>query len=236
MRIATATVLLFLAFPLAARACFEDPQAKGVVHGVVLRENGEPVPNFTAVLEMLGVSLGYMLPTMKTNERGEFRFEHLCPGRFAVVVENAAEGYPPSGAGWYRILYGGPIPEVRITKSKSDAELIVTLPPKPAELQVNLFNSKTKEKIPLTELSFTVNPSRTVETYCDTTKSRSCDGPPYFLFPPDQNVILHVTSTGFHEWKESAGRGKLVRVGYGELLTLNIELDPVEPKRSHGVQ
>ncbi len=236
MRIATATVLLFLAFPLAARACFEDPQAKGVVHGVVLRENGEPVPNFTAVLEMLGVSLGYILPTMKTNERGEFRFEHLYPGRFAVVVENAAEGYPPSGAGWYRILYGGPIPEVRITKSKSDAELIVTLPPKPALLDVSLVNSKTKEKISLIELSYTVKPARTVETSCDTAKSMSCTGPPYFLFPPDQDVLLHVTSRGFREWKESIGRGKLIRVGYGELITLNIELDPIEPKRPRRIQ
>jgi hypothetical protein len=235
MRIATATVLLLLAFSPATRACFEDPQAKGVVHGVVLQENGEPVANFTATLEMLGVSLSYLLPQMKTNERGEFRFEHLCPGRFAVVVENAAAGYPPTSAAWYRILYGAPIPEVRITKSKPDAHLIVTLPPKPAQLDVNLVNSKTKEKLSLIELSFTVNPSRTVETSCDTAKSGTCTGPPYFLFPPDQNVILHVTSTGFHEWKESVGRGKLVHVGYGELLTLNIELDPIQPKRSRRI-
>ena len=236
MRIATSAALLLLAFPSVTRACFEDPQAKGVVHGIVLRENGEPVPNFTAVLEILGVSLGYILPTMKTNERGEFRFEHLCPGRFAVVVENAAEGYPPSTAGWYRILYGGPIPEVRITKSKSDAELIVILPPRPARLWVNLVNSKTKEKISQTELSFTVDLPRSVEISCDAAKSMSCTDPPYFLFPPDQNVFLHVTSKGFHEWKESVGRGKLVRVACGELLTLNIELDPIEPKRSRRSQ
>ena len=230
MRIATATVLLLLVFPPVTRACFEDPQAKGVVHGVVVQENGDPVPNFTAVLEKLGVSLAYLLPQMKTNDRGEFRFEHLCPGRFAVVVENSAAGYPTTSAAWYRILYGRPIPEVRIMKSKSEAMLIVTLPPKPARLEVNLVNSKTKEKISLIELSFRVIPARTVETYCDSSKSISCTGPPYFLFPPDQNVFIHVTSNGFREWKESVGRGKLIHVGYGELLTLNIELDPIEPK------
>jgi hypothetical protein len=236
MRIATATVLLLLAFSPATRACFEDPQAKGVVHGVVLHENGEPAANFTAILDMPGASLSYLLPQVKTNDRGEFRFEHLCRGRFAVEVENVEAGYPLVPAAWYRILYGKPILEVRITKSKSDAELIVTLPAKPAQLQVNLLNSRTKEKVPLIELSFTVNPTRTVETYCDTAQSGSCEGPPYFLFPPDQNVFLHVTSKGFHEWKESVGKGKLIHVGYGELLTLNIELDPIDPKRSRRSQ
>jgi hypothetical protein len=236
MRFAAATILLLLAFPQVSRACFEDPQAKGVVRGVVLRENGEPVANFTAVLDMLGVSLSYLLPQMKTNERGEFRFEHLCPGRFSVVVENAEAGYPFVSSAWYRILYGGPIPEVRITKSRFDAELIVTLPPKPAQLQVNLVNSKTKEKISLIELAYTVGPTRSVKTSCDTAKSMSCTSPPYFLFPPDQNVYLHVTSRGFREWKDSSGRGKLIHAGYGELLTLNIELDPIEPKQSRRLQ
>ena len=126
---------------------------------MVLRENGEPAANFTAALDPLGVSLSYILPQMKTNERGEFRFEHLCPGRFSVDVGNDEPGYSPVSAAWYRILYGRPIPEVNLTKTKSDAELILTLPPKPARLEVNLVNGKTKEKISLIELSFTVNPA-----------------------------------------------------------------------------
>ena len=236
MRIALAGVLLLLAFPATARPCFEDPHAKGVVHGVVLQQNGEPAGNFTAILDMPGISLSYVLPRRKTNDRGEFRFEHLCPGRFAVLVENDAAGYPFVSAGWYHILYGRLIPEVRITKSKFDAELVVTLPPKPAQMHVNLVNRKTKEKIAESEIELIVDGTESVKTYCDTAESMTCDSPPYFLVPPDRDVLLHVTSNGFHEWKESVGKGKLIHVGSGELLTLDIELDPIEPKRPRRIQ
>jgi len=228
MRIALTAVLLLVAFPPAGMACIENPRAKGVVHGVVLRENGEPAVNFTAVLDPLGVSLSYLLPQMKTNERGEFRFEHLCPGRFSVDVENDEEGYSPISSAWYRILYGRPIPEVRITKSKFDAQLLVTIPPKPGRLRVNLVNRNTKEKIADTEIELIVDRTRIAKTYCDTAKFMTYDSSPYFMVPPDQDVFLHVTSPGFREWKESAGRGKLIHVGYGDLLTLDVELDPIQ--------
>jgi hypothetical protein len=228
MRIALAGVLLLLAFPATARPCFQNPHAKGVVHGVVLQQNGEPAANFTAILDMPGVSLSYVLPQMKTNERGEYRFQHLCPGTFAVLAENDAAGYPFTSSGWYQILYGKPTPEVRITKFRSDAVLIVTLPPKPAKLRLNLVNHKTKEEIRYVNIEIFVDRTRDVKTFCDPALSVTCDSPTFFLLPPDQDVFLHVTSGGFQEWNESVGRGKLVHVGNGELLTLDVELEPIQ--------
>jgi hypothetical protein len=44
--------------------------------------------------------------------------------------------------------------------------------------------------------------------------------------PPDKDVIYHVTADGFHEWSESAGQGKLIRLASGAKATLKAELPP----------
>jgi hypothetical protein len=46
------------------------------------------------------------------------------------------------------------------------------------------------------------------------------------LIPPDRDLLLHVTSWGFHEWDESAGRGKPIRVPSGNRLELYMQLEP----------
>jgi hypothetical protein len=46
------------------------------------------------------------------------------------------------------------------------------------------------------------------------------------LIPSDKNLLLHVTSWGFHEWDESAGRGKRIRVAPGSHLELYVQLAP----------
>lgn len=48
------------------------------------------------------------------------------------------------------------------------------------------------------------------------------------LIPPDQELLLHVSADGFHEWQESLGRGKPIHVTSGERLKLNVQLAPVK--------
>lgn len=52
------------------------------------------------------------------------------------------------------------------------------------------------------------------------------------LVPSDTDVLLHVTSQGFHEWNQSVGKGKPMRLPPGERLTLDVELEPDNPLRA----
>jgi hypothetical protein len=58
--------------------------------------------------------------------------------------------------------------------------------------------------------------------------SISCYSNHVVLIPPEKNLLLHVTSDGYREWDESAGRGKPLHLASGARITLDIQLDPVE--------
>lgn len=228
MKLFLATVLLSFALPASGQNYPQETQCKGVVHGVVLRQNGQPVGDLNVVLFPIGVDLAIVLPQMKTDQQGEYRFEHVCPGRYSVLVEDEKAGYPLSSPYLNWFLYGTRVPEVKITDVRSDAHLTVNVPPKPAQLQVRLTNSRTKAKIARVDVELKANRKRTMKTYCDESQYMSCDSEFFFLVPPGEDVFLHVTSNGFQEWKESAGRGKLIHVRPGEVLTINVELDPIQ--------
>jgi hypothetical protein len=48
------------------------------------------------------------------------------------------------------------------------------------------------------------------------------------LITPDKDLLLHVTSQGFHEWGDSAGAGKRIRLASGSHLGLEVQLEPLE--------
>ena len=56
--------------------------------------------------------------------------------------------------------------------------------------------------------------------------STGCPSSYVVLIPPDRDVLLHVTSSGFHEWAESAGKGKLIRMPSGSHAELDVRLAP----------
>jgi hypothetical protein len=226
MKLFLAIVPLLFAFPASGQRHIQGPECKGVVHGVVLGRNGERVSGLDVTLYPLGVSLGVMLPHMKTGQRGEYRFEQLCSGRYSVFVTDPDAGYPYSSPYLNQFLYGGRIPEVKITDKHLDAQLPVDLPPKPpAQLQVRIANSKTKAKLEEVEVQLKINRKRRVSYYCH--ESSPCDSKPFLLLPPDQDVFMRVTADGFHEWKDGTQRGKIIHAPSGELLTIDVELVPI---------
>jgi len=42
--------------------------------------------------------------------------------------------------------------------------------------------------------------------------SMGCSSGDPVLIPPDTDVRVHITSSGFHEWDANAGSGKLIRL------------------------
>jgi hypothetical protein len=51
------------------------------------------------------------------------------------------------------------------------------------------------------------------------------------VVPPDKDVIVHLTADGFHEWSESAGHGKILRVPSGTRATLEAYLAPLNVRK-----
>ena len=99
----------------------------------------------------------------------------------------------------------------------------MNLPPKAAFLRVHLANGRTGA--PLSGMKITVMrdtnpPSLAFTMSCFSTKT--------VLLPPDEGLLIHITSDGFREWKESVGKGKVLHLASNSHLTLNLELDPAD--------
>ena len=208
----------------------ENPQqnsnCNGVVHGAVIRQDGKPWSGVGLVLEPTG-DYDYLLPRTKTDEQGQYRFVEVPCGEWGVYVEDEEAGYPRSGHDTYWFLYGVRGPKVRITEKKLEGQLNVIAPPRPGILVLHVKSASTKAEITKNEVRLNVSRKRWIQSSCDESEPPSCENSSY-LVPPNQNVILHIKSPGFREWKESAGHGKLIHLSAGEVMKLEIELTPIQ--------
>ena len=224
-------VFLFLVLQtvrLAAWREIQSPQCNGIIHGTVFDLSGERVKNLKVEAWPLGVDLAVVLPNVETDDAGEYRFQNLCSGKYTVIPFDQKAGYGYSTPYLNEFLYGTRIAEVRLITKHPQAELLVHLPPKPGFMEVLLINRETKTKV----LTFTVKlkvpgQHRRPEAAFDFDMQMSDDTIP---IPPDNTVIVHVTADGFHEWSQSAGHGKRIRVPSGTYATLEGELEPKAAK------
>jgi hypothetical protein len=46
------------------------------------------------------------------------------------------------------------------------------------------------------------------------------------LLPPDKDLLIHISSDGFAEWKESIGKGKSLNLASGTTHRLDVQLEP----------
>lgn len=219
--------LLFLVLQtIQAHSNVQSPECNGVIHGAVFDLSGERVKGIRVEASLLGVDGSFVVPYAKTDQEGQYRFENICPGRYAVVVADEKTGYPDSSPEINEFLYGSPITEVRLTAKSPQAELPVFMPPKPGFVQVHITNRETKTEV----LKFSVNlkvagqhkRSEISFEFDADMKDRE------IMVPPDKDVVFRVTADGFHEWRESAGPGTLIRVSSGTKTMLEIELEPLK--------
>ena len=203
----------------AALAQHDSPRPNGTIYGIAIGQDGQPAKVIGLQAEPLDVGLAAVLPRTTTNERGEYRFVNIpWWGRYRVCAEDEEAGYSTFSTG----CVGQSQPrEVELTPERPEAELRVHLPPKAGFLRVNLSNRKTGAAIPAMRVVVTNsgNPPSLIF-------SMSCYSTNVVLLPPDKDVLLHVTSDGFREWKESVGTGKPLRLASGTRLTLDVQLDP----------
>jgi hypothetical protein len=207
---------LFLLAVATARPQGES-QADGVIYGIVLGQDGKPAKSVW-LAAWPDMPLGGRLPYTKSNDAGEYRFEHLpWWGKWSICAEDGDAGYSAFVTAGCR----NDPPWVEVSPQHREAQLKVYLPPKAGFLHIHLTNRKTGAEISGMEVVLTKmeSPKQLVLTTCYSNH--------VVLVPPDQNLVLHVKSDGYREWVGSARRGKPLNLASGARLTLDIQLDPL---------
>lgn len=209
-------------FAVAPQSQAEFP-GSGVISGTVVDQGGTPATGLILNAQPLGVALGTMLPWTKTNDAGDFRFEHLSLGRYIVFAEDRTQGYSSFSTG--SAGEGNP-EEVELTTEHPEAEFNFRLPPKAGFLLFHLTNQRTGAAISGVEV--------TVTSADDASGMIFSGGFPSsdpVLVPSNKSLLLHVTSWGFREWDNSVGNGKPIRIAPGDHLTLDVQLRSANPLR-----
>lgn len=191
----------------------------GVIYGAVVSQAGNPAKGLKVSAMPLGVVLAMPIPWTKTDDAGNFRFEHLELGRYTVFAEDKEAGYSSFTTGMGDLE--GHKTEVELTSEHSSAELNLHLPPPAGFLLFHLTNEHTGA--PISGIEVTV-------TSGDATLKMIFSGgftlPDPILVPSDRDLLLHVTSWGFHEWEQTVGAGKHIRVAPANKLALDVQLKP----------
>jgi protocatechuate 3,4-dioxygenase beta subunit len=99
-------------------------QCRGIVHGIVSDQRGRPVPGTRVVLSPVGVDLDFVLPEAETNQLGEYRFAHVCPGRYTVLPNGLKLVRPRD----LKYLNARHVFEAKLTDKIHVAEIPVRLP------------------------------------------------------------------------------------------------------------
>jgi hypothetical protein len=209
----------FLLLSIAVAQQYDEPSPKGVIYGTAIGQDGQPAKGLGLTADPLGVPLGAILPHIRTNDKGEYRFESLpWWGRYTVYAEDEDAGYSSFSTGPAGDSHP---PEVEVTPEHPEAEFKVYLPPKSGFLQVHLTNRRTD--VGILAMRVALMPMESPRSPLFTT---SCYSSRVILIPPDKHLLLHVTSDGFREWDESVGTGKPIHVASGTRVTLAIQLEP----------
>ena len=210
-------VLLSLVSVASAIAQPGQQAVAGVIHGTVVGSDGTPAAGI-GLNASPDRPLGGRIPFTRTDQSGNYRFERLDLGAtYTVYADDEDAGYSVFTTG---VGQSNP-PKVTLSPDHPEATVDLRLPPKAGFVRIHLTNKRTGTVI--SGLGVTLTSSQTPPQFMF---SGSSSSDRVVLIPPDRDLLLHVTSWGFHEWDESAGRGKPIRVPSGNRLELYVQLEP----------
>lgn len=207
-------IVLAAFFTASSFAGVTDDNCKGVLKGVAANEEQQPVSGVTVVLFPL-FDVDYVLPTTRTNERGEYHFDHVCDGRFTVLVQDENSGYPIPE--WY--LWLGKHQDVKLAADRQTAIVNVYVPPKGGQLLLTVRRRDTKEVIRTAEVKFKFVNHRNLGWI----RFNPLDGEKITL-PANTELMCRVQAKGFHTWIDGKRKGMRIKLAPEETLALEAEV------------
>jgi hypothetical protein len=201
------------------------------IHGVLIGQDGQPAKRITVAALWMCPAGGKPCRISKssavTDQNGEFRFNRVGVGKYAVFAEDKEAGY---GYGASSIAddprYTG---VAEITPEHPDAELRLFLPPQAGFLDVRLTDQSTGTEISTVTVSVAANPNanRFQTTFersnCQQFGHNLC----YVLIPPDTQVTVRVSSPGYEGWDgKNDTTERALRLASGDRVTWEAQLKP----------
>jgi hypothetical protein len=186
---------------------------------MVTGTDGKPAKELNLTSFPLGVPLATRLPQTRTDLSGRYRFENIpWWGRYTVYADDVEAGYSIFSTG-----LAGPGLQVTLSPEHPEAEFNFRLPPPAGFLQIHLTNRRTGTVISGVEVTLMSMDQPDTPIF-----NGSSDSSRPNLIAPDRDWLLHVTSQGYHEWDDSVGMGKRIRLASRSHLSLDIQLEPLE--------
>jgi hypothetical protein len=221
-----ATLGFVAATGIPAQHSIRDSHCTGVLHGVVSDLQGKPAKGFYVTTWPLGVDLDILLPEVKTNQIGEYRFDHLCPGTWTVVPSDPSAGFRTMDPEYFELLSANPMKKVKLGRKNSSGDISLQLPPTPARLDLHVSNQVTGAEIGKFDVRIDVPGQKrqfAIEFFFSPNISdRTIE------VPPDKKYKLRITTHGFRKWNERVGSSRLPRVQPGALRDLNVRMQPLD--------
>ena len=118
-RMMTRSVFIVLLLLTGALAQQPGDQAfpAGLIYGAVTGQDGHPAKALRLTARPLSFGYSGMIPHVRTNGAGEYRFENLRLGRYAVYADDKEAGYA-----YYITAHDGRVPEAELDDEHREVE------------------------------------------------------------------------------------------------------------------
>jgi hypothetical protein len=220
-------IVLFLAVSTQAqqqRDAIVNENSTGAIQGTLLGQDGRPAGDIllTVIKDIPGpAAIPIWERHVKTDKAGNYRFEHLEIGKYALFVYDKKAGYAvlPSGPGLNQTSCC--VAKVELTADHPESEAIVYLPPKPGFLDLHVTNKENGMPVSPVQIELSWADDPRTALY----KGSFANKPDVFMIPPDKDLLVYVSSPGFRAWPDNAG--KRIHLSSGAQLNLDVPLTPL---------
>lgn len=208
--------IIFASCILAVSSTFAQPSrdAIGSICGSVLDEKGVPASHVH--IAAMNVSLGGHangFPGSQTDESGQYCIRQLQVGEYILSADDRPKGYPPLWDSFFS--WRTPDSVVLLTSQSPRVRLDWKIPFKAGFLRLDVPGSRTgSESSPIT-FRLVVRSRPQLGMTSLTISGQMEERVITFLLPPDEDVLLTVSSPGHQSWPEDGSDGMLLRLGSG---------------------
>jgi len=196
----------------------QEEERVGMVHGVVVNEQGQPVAGAMVSVSFMDRPAGTGRQFVESDGAGRFRLGQLAWGNYAICARKVADGYREICNNIFR---KEAVPTATVSPQARDVGVLVVIGPKAGTVTGSITDAATGAPLSAT---LRIRPSGS-----DRFIEQSVGSQFNSLIPPDADLELEVLAPGYHSWRSSVDNyqaGKPFRVKPGENRTLDIRLWP----------